>query len=348
MNYIERNYIEKVGVYLNNFIQKDDELWNCSCPYCGDSKRNSRKARGFFLVGTEGNAIYSCRNCTNTVPLGIFLQDNFPNYYTQYKLDMFSKKETKLSIKVAPRKSVQKLIEMKEKLTKSNEVYTAFDDLGSSHPARTYIEGRGIPNTSDLGYVNNFKRYVAEMTNNDSRYEKLPSDNRIIIPLKLPNGELMGFQGRAIDKTDLRYITIKIPDMEEQYVKIYGLDKYNKDKAGFGVEGPLDSKFLPNCFGMCGTSLDMQSVKRELIIPKNTIIVIDNEPRNRQVVNRMYQYVEDGFRIYIPPNHLNTLQNDINKMILSGWTTQQLTRLFVTNSHTGIKAKLKINIWKKV
>ena len=348
MNYVEKNYLDRIAPYLTNFEQKDDDLWNCKCVYCGDSSKNSRKSRGYFFTGTEGNAIFSCRNCNVTVPLGIFLKEHFYSYYTQYKLDMFSKKEQKLYIAPVKKESVKKLETLRVKIKTISSTYKLISELDTYHKAKQYIDNRNLPDISDLGYVDDFSRYVDEMTNNHSRYEKLPNDNRIIIPLKSPDGRLIGFQGRAINKSDMRYITIKIPDMAEEYVKIYGLDRFNKNKFGFAVEGPLDSKFLPNCIGMCGTSLDMQVVKRELIMPDKTIIVLDQEPRNKQIVDRMIHYVDLGFRIYVPPVNINTIQKDINQMILAGWSKSQLVELFVKNSFTSIKAKLAINNWKKV
>jgi hypothetical protein len=348
LNYIEKSYLDKIGPYLTNFQPKSDDLWNCKCPYCGDSSKNSRKTRGYFFTGTDDNCVYSCRNCDITVPLAQFLKDHFPSYHSQFKLDMFSKKEQKLVIKPVKKEPDKRIQTLRQKIRTIPGSYVSISELDKSHKARQYIDGRDLPDISDLGYVDDFCRYVAEMTNNHERYEKLPKDARIIIPLKLPDGTLIGFQGRAVNDSGMRYITIKIPDMSDDYVKIYGLDRFNKDKFGFVVEGPFDSKFLPNCIAMCGASLDMNVVKRELIIPEKTIVVIDNEPRNKQIVERMYAYTDAGFRIYVPPVNLNTIHKDINKMYQNGWTKSQLVELFLKNSHTSIKAKLAINQWKRV
>jgi hypothetical protein len=262
---------------------------------------------------------------------------------------MFSKKEQKLVTKQKPAPDRRtETLRQKLKTIPGISSIIPLSQLDKSHKARQYIDGRDLPDISDLGYVDDFCRYVAEMTNNNPRFEKLAKDARIIIPLKTPDGRMMGFQGRAVNDTGMRYITIKIPDMEDEYVKIYGLERFKKDKFGFVVEGPFDSKFLPNCIAMCGASLDMNVVKRELIIPEKTIVVIDNEPRNKQIVDRMYAYAEAGFRIYVPPVSLNTLHKDINKMSQNGWTKSQLVELFLKNSHTSIKAKIAINNWKKV
>lgn len=349
MNYIEKVYLDKISPYLTGFVDKGNNLYNCKCTYCGDSKTNTRKVRGYFFVGTDDNLLFACRNCTISVPLGKYIQDNFPNYYLQFKLDMYGKKDQKLSQVKKPNLNAVKLSNLRVKVNDVQKSYKAVISLDDNHIAKQYLISRGLVDIAEFGYVDNFSRYVSEMTNNDSRYEKLPQDKRIIIPLKLPNGNLVGFQGRDLNPTStLRYITIKLPDMDDDYVKIFGLDKFDKDSAGFIVEGPIDSMFLPNCISMCGTSLDSNAIKRELVIPKNIIVIIDNEARNPQIVKKMYQYAELGFRIYVPPNNLNTTQKDINQMVLAGWTKHDLVKLFVQNSYTGIKAKLNINNWKKV
>lgn len=347
MQYIEKVYLDKISPYLKNFEQKSDTLWNCSCPFCGDSKTNKRKARGYFFEGNDGNLLFSCHNGCDTVPLTKVIKDLYPQYYTQYCLDTFSKKESKLQIKSKPKMGAIKLSQIRDKIKNTPKNYQSILDLDNSHVAKLYLLDRKIPNLSEFGYVDNFCEYVAEVTNNHEPYAKLPNDKRIIIPLKNSNGVMVGFQGRAIDPKAMRYITIKIPEYEEEYCKLFGLDKFDKNKFGFMVEGPFDSMFLPNCLAFCGTSLDPNVLKKELINPHNMIIIIDNEPRNYQIVKRMEQYVDLGFRIYIPPNTLNTIDKDINKMVLSGWTSKQLIELFVKNSYKSISAKLKIANWKK-
>lgn len=348
MNYTEKIYLDKISPYLTNFADRSNDVYNCRCPYCNDSKTNLRKTRGYFHIGDKGNLIYSCRHCSIAVPLGAFIKDHFPNVYLQFKLDMYSKKDVKLSIKKPPSTSQIKLAQFKSKTIIKSTSYQSIQSLDDNHEAKKYLLDRLIPDLSCFGYTDSFKDYVAEMTNNDTRYEKLPKDKRIIIPLTLPNGTIVGFQGRSlIADSSLRYITIKIPEHEDEYVKLFGLGKFDKDKAGFIVEGGFDSLFLPNAIAMCGTSLDMNSVTRNLIAPKNTIIIIDDEPRNKQIIQRMESYVDAEFRIYVPPTSINNRNKDINKMVLAGWTKQQLVELFVKNSYTGIKAKIQIKKWAK-
>lgn len=347
MQYIEKQYLDKISPYLTGFVDRGNDIFNCKCIYCHDSKSNSRKTRGYFHTGTEGNLIYSCRNCSIAVPLTKFIKDNFPQYYTQYCLDTFGKGESKLVIKKRKTEGQVKLLKIRKNIKDTPDSYQSIITLDDNHAAKQYLIDRKIPDLSRFGYTDNFLQYTLDMTNNDERYANLPKDKRIIIPIKNPNGVIIGFQGRAIDSKSMRYITIKIEKYQDEYVKIYGLDKFNKNKFGFIVEGGFDSEFLPNAIAMCGTSLDMNAVKYNYIIPDNMIVIIDNESRNKQIVQRMYQYVDAGFRVYVPPTNINSIDKDINKMILSGWTTRELITLFVNNSYKSMNAKLKIANWKK-
>ena len=54
------------------------------------------------------------------------------------------------------------------------------------------------------------------------------------------------------------------------------------------VEGPFDSTFINNSVALCGSDGDLFVILREASV----ILVYDNEPRNKEIVNRrIRQYV---------------------------------------------------------
>ena len=63
---------------------------------------------------------------------------------------------------------------------------------------------------------------------------------------------MFAVQGRALSQSDLRYITVRI---DEQYPKIYGLDRVDISKPIYVVEGPIDSLFVDNCIAVAGGDL---------------------------------------------------------------------------------------------
>ena len=64
---------------------------------------------------------------------------------------------------------------------------------------------------------------------------------------------LIGFQGRALDKSPNKYITIMIQD---EAPKAYGIETIDKTSTVYITEGPFDSTFIRNSIAMCGADVD--------------------------------------------------------------------------------------------
>lgn len=343
---VDEKFLDLISVNLDRFHKKSPTLYNSRCYVCGDSKTNSRLTRAYYFIGRDNDSIIcSCHNCGLNIPFGLYLKEYFPEYYTQYKLESMQK-TTKLTFK--SNKIEPKKVEPSKKylniLPKQSAIKVS--ELPKSHEARKYLEDRLIEDLDRFYFAENFQRYVEEQTGGNEQYAKVPQDKRIILPIKSPDNTSWGFQGRSLDKASkLRYITIK---ESEQFCKVFGLEYFDKNKAGFVLEGPFDSTFIPNAVSMCGSSLDPTSIENGYIIPKNTIIVYDNEKRNKEIVDKMAKMLDAGFRVYIPPTNLTSTQKDINDMILSGRKKEDIVRMIVSNSYSGISGKVVLNQWKKV
>ena len=61
MLHLDRKYISLVSIQLDKF-KKQETVYNFRCPYCGDSKKNKNRARGYFFQ-KKGSYIYKCHNC---------------------------------------------------------------------------------------------------------------------------------------------------------------------------------------------------------------------------------------------------------------------------------------------
>ena len=68
---------------------------------------------------------------------------------------------------------------------------------------------------------------------------------------------MIGFQGRSLIPNSVKYITIMI---DEEAPKIYGLDKINKEKPIYIIEGPFDASLVENSIAMCGADVDIGSL----------------------------------------------------------------------------------------
>jgi hypothetical protein len=136
----------------------------------------------------------------------------------------------------------------------------------------------------------------------------------------------------------MRYITIRF---DEDTPKIYGLDSWDKSQQTIIVEGPIDSLFLENSLAMGGADIPF-----ELFDKEKTIVVYDNEPRNKEIVNRMKKVVDMGFNVCFFPDVVK--EKDINDMILAGASSNQLMKIIQNNSYSNLSAQNKLVSWKKV
>ena len=126
--------------------------------------------------------------------------------------------------------------------------------------------------------------------------------------------------------------------LEDDAPKIYGLDNIKTGETVYVTEGPFDSTFISNSIAMCGADGDVNKWGIT-----NPVWIYDNEPRNRQIVERLATTINRGDRVVIFPK--NILEKDINDMYLSG---QNVQRMVESNIYQGLEAKLKLQDWKRV
>ena len=126
--------------------------------------------------------------------------------------------------------------------------------------------------------------------------------------------------------------------LNEDAPKIYGLDKIDETKPIYITEGPFDSTFVENSVAMCGSDLDIGSFGWS-----SYIWVFDNEPRNREIIERIHKTINRGDKVVIWPSSI--LEKDVNDMINSG---HDVRRVIESNTYSGLQAKIKFNYWKKI
>ena len=126
--------------------------------------------------------------------------------------------------------------------------------------------------------------------------------------------------------------------LDDDFPKLYGLERIDEEKPIYIVEGPFDSTFVENGIAMCGADVDVGSFGWS-----DYIWVLDNEPRNREIVNRVAKLIDRGEKVVIWPS--NIVEKDINDMVLSGHDVMSMLKL---NTHSGLEAKVKFNTWKKI
>ena len=142
-------------------------------------------------------------------------------------------------------------------------------------------------------------------------------------------------QGRAFGNETPKYLTVKFQDQP----KIFGLDRVDLSKRVYVVEGPLDSLFVKNCLAVAGADFG------DLPFRENATIILDNEPRSKEIIKRMEKLIEYNYELVIWPDNIK--EKDINDMILSD---SKLNILKIINKCTfsGLEAKLKLANWKLI
>ena len=141
------------------------------------------------------------------------------------------------------------------------------------------------------------------------------ADERLVIPFRREDGLLTGVTGRAMGNSSLRYATLRITDDP----LIYGLDRIERGKTIYVVEGPIDSMFLSNAIAAGGT--DFTRALYDLS-GENVVLVFDNQPRNKQVVKRVESFAQRGYAMVIWNS--NWTNKDINDAVLSGSSISQI------------------------
>ena len=329
MSYLDTKYINLASASLQKYKKVKNGLWTFRCPYCGDSKKNKNKTRG-YIFSVKGDHVFKCHNCGITRSFSNFLKDHVPHVYDEYVMERY--KEGTIG-KNVPKPDLTQFIS-KPKFEKKTIDLEPLSCLNNFHVAKKYILDRGIPeNKLDrLYYCPNFKEWTNKQKQTFS--DTTNDEERIIIPLNDTDGNLIGFQGRSLSpNAKMRYITVML---DEDAPKLYGLDHINKNETIYIVEGPLDSFFLENAVAMCGSDVDIRSFGWS-----DYIWVYDNEPRSRQITDKISKSIDRGDKVVIWSSSIK--EKDLNDMHNSGINVKSVIE---SNVYHGLEAKLQLSNWK--
>ena len=323
MDLIDSKYIGLVSSRLSKFKRVKPNLYNFRCPICGDSQKHKNKARGYFYQ-VKTNTNYKCHNCGASLSLNNFLKQLDSTLHKQYCLEKFKEGHTGKNFVVEePKFDFNKPVFKKAiDLPKASEVPAA----------KLYLEKRRL-DPAKFYFAHKFKKWANTQKKTFDSVHK--DDSRIIIPMYDTERNLIGFQGRSLGPSSVKYITVMLNDNAP---KIYGLDRINQDKTVYIVEGPFDSTFVENSVALCGSDGDMAHLKGSSIV-----YVYDNEPRNKEIVGRIQKCIDKGERVVIWPRGIE--QKDINDMVLAG---HNIMPILNSNIYSNLEAKIKFNYWKKI
>lgn len=337
MSYIDLKYIRLIGPRLDKFKEKDTgKLFNFRCPFCGDSTKNKNRARG-FLYPKNSDFMFKCHNCGLGMSFPKFLEELSPALHKDYVMERFVAGTTGRNTNVKEPKYTFEAPTFDRSKTEYESKMVRVCDLNSSHPSRAYLQDRDIPEEyfcdKTIYYTDNFSKIFYENSC------KVESDPRVVFTLIDENENVLGFQGRSIlPESTFRYLNFML---DSDNPKLYGLHHVNTEKPVYVCEGIFDSLFLSNSVAMCGSDVSSELLKSHGI--DNPIYVLDNEPRNKEIVKKYEKLVESGNSVVIWPSDLS--EKDINDMVLNKLDPMSIIE---KNTYSGLEAKIKLSIWKKV
>ena len=323
MDLVDSKYVGLVSSRLLKFKRVKADLYNFRCPICGDSKKSKSKTRGYFYA-INSNVNFRCHNCGASMSFNNFLKQIDPVLQKQYTMEKFKEGHS----------GGRNFVVEEPKFTFEPPKFKPKLDLpkaSENSAAKKYLENRKL-NPDKFYYTDKFKAWSnsQKQTFDSVKYD----EPRIIIPLFYKN-TFVGFQGRSLGPSKVKYITVMIND---DAPKIYGLDQIRRRAPVYITEGPFDSTFIRNSIAMCGSDGDVR--KWGISDP---VWIYDNEPRNREIVRRISDTISRGEKIVIWPSNIQ--EKDINDMVLSGHDVQKLVE---SNTYNGLEATLKFTNWKKI
>ena len=212
-------------------------------------------------------------------------------------------------------------------------------ELPDEHFARQYVANRKIPESmyNNLYYSEDYKALVESFGIEKDIHK---NDKRLVIPFHDKEGNITGFQGRALGESKIRYITIKLTD---EGPRMFGMDRVNEQEKIYVFEGPIDSMFVKNAVAVASSSLESAS---EFLDKSKLVLVYDNEPRNKEIVKLMEKAIDNHFNVVVWPAMIT--DKDVNDMILTGFDIDELHDIMEKNTFVNLRAKMEFVNWKKV
>lgn len=277
------------------------------CIYCGDKRQ-----KGTIYKANTGRWCYICWKadcpCSSRAisaekwlkraNLAIYNSyiDDLKRECSKDEVDSFKDRAEKARI-AAELKQKQEIDERKRE---DNEATRAFKHLTQpgiwQKRAMKFCLDRKIPQE----YVKTF--FYAD----EGKYR-----GRIIIPFRRADNRIVFWQGRALYKTDVKYLS------RVGNTALYNIDKADKDKPLMITEGPIDSMFLENSTATVGaassTVLDseLNEFKRYWVYDNDEA---GNKAAGQRVLHHEYVFL---WRKFLKEWNITAKVKDINDVVLA-------------------------------
>jgi transcription elongation factor Elf1 len=342
VSWLDQKYIGLLSNRLRNYKRKSSNLYNFSCPICGDSESDSRKARG-YIYSKKANTLFHCHNCNVTMSIDKFISSLDKTIHFEYVKEKLAETKHKDKLKLELEEFTNKLKLPKFIAETPLKKLRKVSQLSPDHPCKIFVDSRKLPTISHrkLFWAPRFKEWTNDIIPN--KFDNIEYDEgRLIIPFINEKNELHAYQGRSLSKskTGLRYITIVVDD---EVPKVYGLDSVNRKERIYVFEGPLDSLFISNGIATAGGDLS-SSIS---FLPKEKLVIVyDNEPRSIETKKKLEKAIIAGYNVCIWPKNFE--HKDVNDAILAGLTSDFIRYIIDQNTYRDLKAMMALKSWSKV
>ena len=339
--WLDQKFASLVGTQLEQFKVINTKPYNAKfrCNVCGDSQSSKFKTRGHFYEHS-GRINVKCFNCGYSTSLSKFIKTYNPSLYTEYRLEVMKETGAVEPVKFVP--EIEKFSSRRIDYFEPFKELKKISQLKPEHAAKKYISDRNIPSNTHyrMFYSHIYFTWVNSFVPDKFNEKALKFDEpRIVFPFIDRNGYVFGFTGRSISpKSTLRYVTIMLDETKD---KIFGLDSIEDNKKIYLVEGPIDSLFLTNCVAMAGSDINLTNLGDR----NNIVIVYDNEPRSREIVNKISKAIDMNYKVCIWPDDIE--QKDVNDMVLAGLSGPAVQHIIDHNTYEGLSAKMRLQMWRK-
>jgi transcription elongation factor Elf1 len=341
-DWLDHKYIGLVSTRLEKFKRKSSSLYNFRCPICNDSLTHKNKARG-YIYEKKGKLLFHCHNCNATASVPNFIKNIDQNLYNEMQLEKLQNNKSPEQIDLEQFvEKMKKPIFLKQGPLKGLKKVS---QLSPDHKVKKFVDARRIPTHyhATLFSCPNFKHYTNSLVPGKFDDDSIERDEtRLLIPFINADKIVHAYQGRALGKSPVKYITIVLDD---SIPKVYGLDRVDFKKTVYVTEGPIDSMFIDNCIATAGG--DLVSALAHFHSAKSSLVVIyDNEPRSPETIKKIDKAIMQGYNVCIWPENFE--HKDINDAILTGLTSEFIQYIIKTHTYRDLAAKLALQRWRKV
>lgn len=338
VEYSLQKYLQHAGYPK---FKKSTQVYEAGCPICREGSSWGKKRRSYYVLKEN---IICCHNCgwygspykwlveVSQMTKDEIIAEEKELYGTTTITDIVEMlRDTSLqpseNTATLPHDSINMFDTHQLRYHKSNQTIKACLDLISSRRLDTAVNRPKTLWCSTSDYIHK---------------------DRLIIPFYDCDNNICYYQSRSI--------------MNESKGPKY-LSKCNSDKTLFNInrvsaesdniyilEGPIDSFFLKNSVAIAGiqeNSSHLFTSKQKAQISKfpffKHIWVLDSQWQDQASMSKTKKLINQNQHVFIWPKDIGTQYKDLNDLCMRYSLDQIDERFIVSNTYTGLKAKLMLN-----